>query len=264
MRRAAKAGLSFLIFPLFCAQAAVQPPGTPPPPPAARPGETSAYCPRLQDVTTVEACADVNVRIGHLELGTGRLAPPDPVFLGSPSPLVVNFELTRRGAATMFADGTRVSVYPNVRLSRYMSAILIGEGFRIDPAPPSGSQNGGTARSFGAGQNMTWRWNVVAENAPRHNLRIEVYLHIPVKNKAGSDNEEVTPVLIRSEQIPVTTTWGQWFEDIGGWVSRGTNGLKLLTGFLVALGALLAAWFALPGLRHKVRRRQAAPAAESR
>ena len=87
MRRAVKTGLfTFLFFPLFCAEAAAQPPGPPSPPRAARPGEISAYCPRLHDVTTVDACADLNVTIAHLELGTGRLAPPNPVFRGSPGP----------------------------------------------------------------------------------------------------------------------------------------------------------------------------------
>ncbi|HYI64620.1 MAG TPA: hypothetical protein VEW71_07020 [Allosphingosinicella sp.] len=212
----------------------------------AEPGERTQYCPRLMDVTTVEACDDVDVRVGRLEIGTGRLAPPNLVYRDSG--VTVLFEVSRARAPSSLEEGAEVRVYDRIPLSRFMSAVLVGEGFRIDPAPTPG-QNGGVPREFGVGNNTTWRWDVTAVDAPLHNLRIEVYVHIPVKNKDGSDTYSVNSVLIRSVPIPVHRTWGQKFDDAFQWLTRSTNGLKLLTAFLVALGALLTAWFALPRLR---------------
>ncbi len=221
---------------------------------AASPGQRTMYCRRLLDVTTPEACADANIRVENLEIGTGRLAPPNPVFRDSP--VDVYFWVMREGSAQRQGGGTEAREYGGIRLSRYMSAVLVGEGFRIDPPSPSGGQNGGTAREFGLGDRMMWRWRVTAVDGPRHNLRIEVYNHIPIKNKDGTDEMTVTPVLAPDEpvEIPVRRTWSQRFDDA---VTRSTTGVRLLTGLVVALGALLTAWLSLPGLRRRLKKKPA-------
>lgn|GEM_PF-6997335 len=258
MRQIITAGfcaLSTLILPEGAV--AAQPGQSSPPMHAAAPGQRTLYCPRLLDVTTQEVCDDANARVEGLEVGTGRLAPPDPVFRDSS--VTVYFSVARRGVASGPSGRTQVREYEGIRLSRYMSAVLVGEGFRIDPAPPPGGQNGGTPREFGLGDRMMWRWNVTAVDGPRHNLRIEVYNHIPIKNKDGANEMTVTPVLAPDEpvEIPVRRTVSQQFEDAGQWLTRTTAGVRLLTGLLVALGALLTAWLALPGFRRRFGKNQA-------
>ncbi|HEV2818600.1 MAG TPA: hypothetical protein VGW40_15430 [Allosphingosinicella sp.] len=240
---------------------------------AAGPGQRTAFCERLMDVTTEEVCADVNARMGQLPTGTGRLAPPTIVYRDNA--VWVHFEVARAGAQTSLDAGEAVQTYPRIQLSRYMSAVLIGEGFRIDPAPPAG-QSGGPPQPFGANGTMMWRWHVTALDAPQHNLRLEVYVHIPVKNKDGSDNYSISPVLTRRVAIPVSTTLGQRFDDAIQWVGRGTSGVERLTALLVAIGALLGAWYGLARIRRRrgqakasaggargARSRHAAPAAKA-
>jgi hypothetical protein len=207
------------------------------------------------DVTTPETCSDADARVRELPTGSGRLSPPNPIFRDNP--VDVYFEIVRPGAETTIDEGTEVRTYPNIQLAGHMSAVLVGEGFRIDPPPPSGEQNGGRPRQFGVGGSMIWRWNVTALDAPRHSLRVEVYVHIPIKNKDGQDEYRVTPVLTRRVNIPVQTTWSQKFSDFGTWISRSTSGVNLLTALVTALGALLAAWLALPHLRRRAKRRKA-------
>lgn len=223
-------------------------------PRVAEAGQLSEYCARLMDVTTKAACRDANNRIHDLPTGTGRLAPPHLVYRDNE--VTVYFELTRAGARSRLEEGTAART-DNVPLAAVMSAVLVGEGFRISPATPPGGQNGGPPRAFGPGDNVMWRWNVVAFDAPSHNLRIEVYVHIPVKNKDGSDGYSINPALIRSVELPVRRTWSQVVDDLGTWVARSTTGVKLLTGLVVAVGALLTAWFALPGFRRRVKARRA-------
>ncbi|HYJ30976.1 MAG TPA: hypothetical protein VEW25_11610 [Allosphingosinicella sp.] len=236
------------------AAAVAQLPLNAPAPRTAAAGEESVYCHRLLDVTTPEICQDANVRVQNLPVGTGRLAPPNPVFRDSP--VTVYFEVGTTNAPSNLEAGPDVRIYNNVQLAGHMSAVLVGEGFRIDPPAPSGGQNGGSPRRAAPGGGFQWRWSVTALDAPRHNLRIELYAHIPIKNKNGGDEYGVRPVLTRSVHLPVQRTAGQFFGDLGTWVSRGTSGVELVTGLIVAFGALLAAWFALPGLRR--RRRKAA------
>lgn len=247
---AAIAILPFLIA-LHYQPAFARPPAAVPSPRTADAGERGIYCRRLLDVTTQEVCDDANARVSNLEIGTGRLAPPNPVFRDRP--VTVYFVVTRQGAPSRLPGGAQGREYEGIRLSRHMSAVLIGEGFRIDPAPPSGGQNGGIARDFGLGDQMMWRWNVTALDGPRHNLRIEVYDHIPIKNKDGSDEMTVTPVLAPDQpmEIPVRLTFSQWLGDVGDGIARSTTGLRLLTGFLVALAGLLTAWVSLPRFRRR-------------
>jgi hypothetical protein len=224
--------------------ASAQIPAGAPAPRTANAGEQSIYCERLLDVTTPEICRDANVRVQNLPVGTGRLAPPNPVFRDTP--VTVYFEVGAADAPSNFEMGPEVRTYGNIQLAGHMSAVLVGEGFRIDPPAPSGGQNGGTPRPAAPGGNFMWRWSVTALDAPRHNLRIELYAHIPIKNKDGPDEFRVRPVLTRSVDLPVRRTAGQFFGDLGAWVSRSTDGLNLLTKLLIAVGALLGAWFGLP------------------
>ncbi len=215
-------------------------------------GEVGIYCARLFDVRSQGDCDNANTTVDNMPMGIGRLAPPNPVFRDNP--VEVNFEVSRPDARSALLEDIAVREYQRVPLSRYMSAVLVGDGFRVVPAPTSGGQNG-PQREFGLLDSMTWRWNVTALDAPHHSLRINVFVHIPVKNKDGGGRDVISPVLSRSINIPVRTTYAQKFHDIGRWLDRTTTGVKLLTGLLVALGALLTAWFSLPGLRRRLRKR---------
>src|ERR1044072_9435385 len=158
---------------------------------AAAPGQRTAFCERLMDVTTEEVCADVNATMERLPVGTGRLAPR--AVVSRDNAVWGHFEVARAGAQTSLEAGEAMQTYPRIQLSRYMSAVLSGTGFRIDPAPPA-VKSASRPQPFGTNGTTMWRWQVTALDAPQHNLRLEVYVHIPVKNKDGSDNYSMSPV----------------------------------------------------------------------
>jgi hypothetical protein len=197
------------------------------------------FCDVLRDRATRAQC-DYLIKIwSSLEVGSGGVIVPPSIVRGDTA--TVSFAITRDAEAAPLADalGSKPDKEVTLKIGRFMASELQGDGFKIEP---TGLQH----KDLFLGDLTRWNWRVTPLRARNHRLLLSAYVVVPAAD--GKQKE----TLLKTLELPleVKVTWSQKFGDLlddsQAWLTRGTNWIKALTVFLVALGGL---WVVLRGKR---------------
>jgi hypothetical protein len=175
----------------------------------------------------------------NLAEGSGAIAAPPTLVRGESAKVSFAIAATDEGgpetgeptATELLGENATQTV--TVRVGAKMGAQLTGEGFAIAPREV-------VEQELSVTRGARWEWEVTALKAPRHRLLLHVFVRF--KDPDGEKSR-----LLRSEPIPievkVTTsqTIGDYMDESQAWLGRGTNWLKALAAFIVALGAVVLA-----------------------
>ena len=191
------------------------------------------YCDVLHDRAPRSQCAYYAEIWSKLEVGAGGIRVPSSIARGETE--TVSFAISRDENAAPLTDalGGRPDTSVKLKIGRLMAAQLQGDGFRVEPG-------GLQQKDLFLGDTTRWDWQVTPLRAPKYRLVLSAY--VVVRAADGSQKESLLKTL--ELPLPVTVTWGQrisdFMDDSLDWLTRGTNWLKALTAFLLALGGLFA------------------------
>jgi hypothetical protein len=197
------------------------------------------HCRRvLRDVSRAE-CDLYEKAWNDLAEGSGAIAAPQTLVRGESAKVSFAIAATDEGApeageptATELL-GENATQTVTVRVGARMGAQLTGEGFAIKPPEI-------VERELSVTRGARWEWEITALKAPRHRLLLHVFVR--VKDPDGEKSR-----LLRSQPIPVevkvttSQTIGDYMDESQAWLGRGTNWLKALAAFIVALGGVVLA-----------------------
>lgn len=191
------------------------------------------YCDVLRDEATGAQCDYYTKIWSKLEVGSGGVEFPPSIVRDETA--TISFAITRDPTDAPLDDvlGSAPDRRVTLKIGRFMAAQLQGDGFRIDPA-------GLQQRDLFVGNATRWDWRVTPVKARNHRLLLSAY--VVVEAADGSRKES----LLKTLELPlaVDVTWGQRLGDVlddsQAWLTKGTNWLRALTVFLVALGGLFA------------------------
>lgn len=161
-------------------------------------------------------------------MGTGNEAPTP---LPSPSPRPTRKPRPEPNPADVVKNlpgaGPPETYYPVV--GRHMRATLVGQGFKIEAVDDP-------SQDLSPGSVTTWTWKVTP-------LRSSVYtLTIKTVVEGEMANGKRVPLGSTSENKSVQVTV-RWYHRLWDGLTEAPAWIKLLTGLLVALGALAGAWW---------------------
>jgi len=191
------------------------------------------YCDVLHDRASRSQCAYYSQIWSKFDIGAGGIHVPPSIVRGETA--TVSFAISRDENSASLSDalGSAPDTKVKLKVGRLMAADLQGDGFKIEP---TGLQK----RDLFLGDSTRWDWQVTPLKAPKYRLVLSAY--VVVKAADGSEKESFLKAL--ELPLPVTITWGQrvsdFMDDSLAWLTKGTNWLKALTAFLLALGGLFA------------------------
>jgi hypothetical protein len=203
------------------------------PSPASDPDEM-VDCPRVLGLATRDECDRYERVWSSLRTGTSAIEAPPTMTRGETARIAYGITAEKavpEGATVAGVTPTQPVIA--LKVGARMLAGLSGEGFRIQP-------DGLQEKELSLGTAERWEWTVTALDSPRHKLLVNVYVRLP-----GPRGEQ--PVFLQSAEVPVLVrvTTGQWLSDllIAGqdWLAHGTNFLKALAAFILAIGGLCLA-----------------------
>lgn len=191
------------------------------------------YCGVLHDRATLSQCAYYEEIWSKLDVGSGGVHVPPSIERGETE--TISFAISRNQISAPLSDalGAKPNTEVKLKIGRLMAAQLQGDGFKIDPA-------GLQQRDLFLGDSTRWDWQVTPLKAPKYRLVLTAY--VIVRSADGGEKQSLLKAL--ELPLPVTVTWGQrvgdFMDDSIAWLTKGTNWIKALTAFLLALGALFA------------------------
>ncbi len=202
------------------------------PGPRADPNEV-IYCEVLQDQTTRAQCDYYQEIWDKLEVGAGGVVIPDSLVRGDTA--TISFAITRDPNDAPLPEllGQQPDQEVKLRIGQLMAAELQGDGFKIEPG-------GLQQRDLFVGNSTRWDWKVTPLKARTYQLMLSAYVVVRAADEAQKES------LLKTLDLPlsVTVTWGQRLgdamDDSQAWLAKGTNWIKALTAFLLAVGALIA------------------------
>ncbi len=197
------------------------------------------HCRRvMRDISRAE-CDLYEQAWNNLAEGSGAIAAPESMIRGDSAKISFAIAATDEGAAeggeptATELQGENATQTVTVRIGARMGAQLTGEGFAIKPPEV-------VERELSVTRGARWEWEITALKAPRHRLLLHVFVR--VRDPDGEKSR-----LLRSQPIPVevkvttSQTIGDYMDESQAWLGRGTNWLKALAAFILAIGGVVVA-----------------------
>jgi len=191
------------------------------------------FCDILRDRATRADCDYYHEILAKLEVGAGGVDMPATIDRGDTA--TISFAISANPDQAPVAEmlGAKPKENVTLKIGRKMAVELQGDGFKIEPV-------GLQQRDLFIGQGARWDWRVTALKASHYRLLLSAYVVVPGPNDSNKPNLLKTLELT----LPVHVTWSDWFDDLltnsTAWLTKGTNWIKALTAFLLALLALFA------------------------
>ena len=194
------------------------------------------YCDILRDRATVAECDYYQEIMDKLQTGEGgvRILPPGPVRRGDTATLRFGITADPKNVPVTVVLSGKPSQIVTLKIGRRMAMQLRGDGFKIDHTEIR------TLDLF-VGKQAFWEWQITPVRASRYDLLLSAYVIVPAADGTGK------PTLLNTTDVPVEVqvTWSDRVNDVlmdsTAWFQRGTNWLKGLTLFVLAIGGLFTA-----------------------
>lgn len=116
-------------------------------------------------------------------------------------------------------------------VGRDMRAELIGQGFKIDAKSPA-------SQVLAPGSTTTWEWEVTPQRGTNYALSIKT----AVEGVMADGTRVVLRSTVETRAVNVKVTW---YDRVRDGLTEAPTWIKLVTGVLLALAALFAAWWKL-------------------
>ena len=199
------------------------------------------YCDIVEDYVPADQCHQYADRIGHLQDGLGAFNPPTRMKQGETRLVELNVSRSpdKDNPANQIGGPADQKIPVPMKVGRYMSAKLTGEGFKIEPQEPDD-------QDLFLARDAHWSWRVTALPAAMHRLILTTYVQTP--ETAGGP---LKPMWTRSKTVEVSVSvppmarWTQWTKSVGDWAKTTQGMIVSLTALVAAIAGLIAALRAL-------------------
>lgn len=114
-------------------------------------------------------------------------------------------------------------------VGRDMRAQLVGQGFKIDPEGP-------VSQVLSPGSTTTWEWQVTPLRGSNYVLAVKT----AVEGVMANGDRVVLRSTVETRTVEVKVTW---YDRLRDGLTEAPDWIKLVTGVLLALAALFAAWW---------------------
>jgi len=199
------------------------------------------YCDIVEAYVAADQCHQYADRIAHLQDGLGAFNPPTKMKQGETR--LVELNVSRSPAtdnpASQIGGPADQKIPVPMKVGRYMSATLKGEGFTIEPQGPDD-------QDLFLATDAHWSWRVTALPAATHRLELTTYVKTP--ETAGGP---LKPMWTRSRvvevevAVPPMARLTQGTKSIGEWAKTTQGTIVSLTALVAAIAGLIAALRAL-------------------
>jgi hypothetical protein len=199
------------------------------------------YCDVVEDYVPADQCAQYADRIAHLQDGMGAFNPPTQMKQGETR--LVELDVSRSPGkdepASQIGGPADQKIALPMKVGRYMTAKLDGEGFKIEA-------QGAADQDLFLSSDAHWSWHVTAQAAATHRLILTTYVQTP--QSAGG---ALKPMWTKSRTVEVSVVvpraerWREGMASIGDWAKTTQGMIVSITALIVALGGLIAAARAL-------------------
>jgi hypothetical protein len=199
------------------------------------------YCDIVEAYVPADQCHQYADRIGHLQDGLGAFNPPKRMTQDETR--LVELNVSRSPAtdnpASQIGGPDDQKIPVPMKVGRYMSAKLSGEGFKIEPQGPED-------QDLFLATDARWSWRVTALPAATHRLVLTTYVQTP--ETAGGP---LKPMWTRSKTVEVEVSvspgewWKQLMSSVGDWAKTTQGTIISLTALVAAIAGLIAAVRAL-------------------
>jgi len=116
-------------------------------------------------------------------------------------------------------------------VGRDMRAELVGQGFKIQPKSPA-------SQVLSPGSTTSWEWEVTPERGSNYALTIKT----AVEGVMANGERVVLRSTVETRAVNVKVAW---YDRLRDGLTGAPDWIKLVTGLLLALAALFAAWWKL-------------------
>lgn len=157
------------------------------------------------------------------------LETPTPSPVPSPSAARPNFKGPAPAQVVDDLPGETEQYSPLV--GRDMRAELIGQGFKIEPRSPA-------SQVLRPGSTTSWEWEVTPLRGSDYSLAVKT----AVEGVMANGERVVLGSTVETRTVDVKV---RWYDRVRDGLTEAPTWIKLVTGVLLALAALLTAWWTL-------------------